>query len=63
MQYKMAPSAIFRHCYYSSYHDTVGLSDSPEVDLAVISAGDQHSPRFVTQSQAVDIRRMSHKLL
>ena len=50
-------------CYVGTHHDTVGLSDGPEVDLLVIAAGDQHPARLVAQRQAVDIGAVGHKLL
>ena len=48
---------------FSTHHNTVGLSDGPEVDLFVIAAGDKYPARLVAQSQAVDIGAVGHKLL
>ena len=47
----------------SSYHDAVGLSDGPQVDLLVVAAGDEDAPGLVAQRQAVDVGRVSNELL
>ena len=49
--------------FFRSYHDAVGLSDGPQVDLLVVAAGDEDAPGLVAQRQAVDVGRVRHELL
>ena len=46
-----------------SYHNTVGFSYGPQIDLLIISTCDEDPTRLVAQGQAVDGSTMSNKLL
>ena len=54
---------MIRRVRFLSYHDAVGLSDGPQVDLLVVAAGDEDAPGLVAQRQAVDVGRVRHELL
>ena len=47
----------------SSYHNAVGFSHGPQVDLLVVAAGDQDAPGLVAQRQAVHAGAVGHELL
>lgn len=46
-----------------THQDGIGLADCPDVDLFIITAGDQHARRFSTDLQAVDRAVVGGKLV
>lgn len=46
-----------------THHEHVGLPDGPDVNVAIIATGGQHTAGLSADGDAVDCRRMRHKLL